>query len=71
MCLHENKICPRCSNTFECKPGNITQCHCYGISFTMEEKAFLEDRYHDCLCAGCLKELKNRYIMFKEKFLYR
>jgi len=71
MCLHENKLCPRCSNTFECKPGNITQCKCYGIALTIEEKVFIEERYEDCLCISCLKELKDRYIMFKEKFLYK
>jgi len=25
--------------------------------------------YDDCLCNGCLHELKNRYAVFREKFI--
>ncbi len=61
MSKHESKHCPRCSNLFECKPGNITQCQCYWIHFTEEEKRFVEASYADCLCSNCLVELKNEY----------
>ncbi|TMI92105.1 MAG: hypothetical protein E6H06_15070 [Bacteroidetes bacterium] len=71
MCMHEEKICPRCSNKFECKLGSITECQCYGIVLTTEESAFIENRYNDCLCRKCLLELKNRYMIFKEKFLFK
>lgn len=58
MCQHEEKKCPRCGASFECKVGNITECQCYGVSFSVEERAFLEGKYEDCLCRTCLLELK-------------
>ena len=70
MCKHEEKKCTRCNVYFECKPGNITQCQCYGIQLSVEEKAFIEDRYSDCLCKKCLQELKQRYVFFKEKYFF-
>jgi hypothetical protein len=69
MCKHEENNCPRCNKPFECKVGDITNCQCYGISFTPEEKTFIAERYNSCLCAACLNELKNKYVVFKEKFL--
>jgi cysteine-rich CWC protein len=71
MCAHEQKICLRCSNKFECKLGSITECQCYGISLTAEETAFIESRYDDCLCGNCLIELKNRYIAFRKKLFLK
>jgi len=68
MCKHEEKKCPRCRDSFECKMGDITQCQCYGIGLSLGEKAFLEERYEDCLCRRCLLELKQRSVLFKEKF---
>jgi hypothetical protein len=68
MCKHEEKSCPRCQGQFECKPGDVVHCQCYGITLTTEERAFIEDRYNDCLCHSCLLELKQRYIFFREKF---
>ncbi len=70
MHKHEEKTCPRCNGTFECKVGDIAHCQCSEQSFTLEEKAFIEDRYNDCLCADCLKDLKNKYVLFREKFLF-
>jgi hypothetical protein len=67
--LHEIKTCPRCNSSFECKPGNITQCQCFGLKFTEGEKAFIEERYHDCLCKSCLLQLKNQVELFREKFI--
>ncbi|HEX7844425.1 MAG TPA: cysteine-rich CWC family protein [Chitinophagaceae bacterium] len=71
MNCHETKKCPRCNSPFECKPGNITQCQCYGLKISDEEKAFIEQRYEDCLCRNCLLQLKNQVELFKEKFIYR
>ena len=48
MCKHEEKICPRCAKRFECKAGSITECQCYGIKLSDEERAFVEDCYDDC-----------------------
>jgi len=68
MPFHEQKNCPRCEKGFECKAGDVTNCQCTRINLTIEERAFIEDRYSDCLCINCLFEMKNRYIAFKEKF---
>ena len=64
MCKHEEKTCPRCHAAFECKVGDITQCQCYGIKLTSEEKKFIESRYEDCLCRKCLNELHQRHTLF-------
>jgi len=69
MGKHEEKSCPRCSAAFECRPGDICHCQCYDTPLTVEEKAFIEDRYNDCLCRDCLLELRQRYIFFREKYL--
>lgn len=71
MCQHETKSCPRCKTPFECKPGNITQCQCFGISLTAEQKNYIEQRYNDCLCRNCLTQLQNDAALFKEKFIQR
>jgi len=69
MCKHEEKNCPRCGTGFECKVGSITECQCYGIVLSSEERAFIEEHYNnDCLCRRCLIELKDRYFYFKEKY---
>ncbi len=70
MPSHEVKTCSRCNNVFECKAGDISNCQCRHVELTAEERAFIEDRYNDCLCANCLLQLKNRYMLFKEKYLY-
>jgi hypothetical protein len=66
--MHETKTCPRCQQPFACKPGNISNCQCNGIKLTEEEKAFIADRYEDCLCINCLQNLKDKYVFFKEKY---
>jgi len=71
MCMHEMKICPRCSKTFECKVGSITECQCYSIQLSNEERMFIEECFDDCLCDNCLAELKSRYHVFKEKYLWK
>ena len=70
MPLHEIKICSRCNNNFECKLGDIANCECSKIVLSIEEKAFIEDRYTDCLCLNCLLQFKNRFVFFKEKYLF-
>jgi len=71
MCKHEEKKCPRCNKAFECKVGTVSECQCNGISFNEEERKFIGEKYNDCLCRDCLLELKNRYIMFKEKMYWK
>lgn len=68
MCNHETKACPRCGNRFECKPGTIMQCQCSTVALTDAERSFIAERYSDCLCIDCLKQLKNQVEFFKEKF---
>ncbi|HEX2532528.1 MAG TPA: cysteine-rich CWC family protein [Chitinophagaceae bacterium] len=67
MPLHEEKGCPRCGRTFECKSGNIGQCGCTAFSLSAEERVFLAERYADCLCPACLHELKQGTGSFTEK----
>lgn len=71
MCQHETKSCPRCNTVFECKPGNITQCQCYAIKLTGEQRAYIEQRYSDCLCKNCLEYLSVELNYFKEKYIFR
>ena len=70
MPQHEIKACPRCNILFECKAGDINHCQCKNIVLSIEEMAFVESRYNDCLCINCLQQLKNRYTLFKEKYLF-
>jgi hypothetical protein len=68
--MHESKNCPRCNALFECKPGNITQCHCTGVLLTAELRAYIEQRYSDCLCNDCLRHLQQELNLFREKYLF-
>ncbi|MCX8020042.1 MAG: cysteine-rich CWC family protein [Chitinophagaceae bacterium] len=68
--MHEIKICPRCQKQFECKAGSITQCQCYEFTFTDTEKAYIAQRYQDCLCRECLAGLKNQVNFFMEKYFF-
>jgi len=70
MPQHEIKTCPRCNNGFECKAGDVSHCQCNCIELNIEERCFIEDRYADCLCVSCLLQLKDRYMFFKEKYLF-
>jgi hypothetical protein len=69
--MHEQKLCPRCKKDFECKPGNITQCQCYGFKMNNELKVYIEHRYDDCLCRNCLEHLAIELNLFKEKYIFR
>lgn len=67
MCKHEEKKCPRCNTSFECKTGDILKCQCYGIELSVAEEAFIKSNYSDCLCNTCLLQLKSRYHLFIEQ----
>lgn len=54
---HEIKICQRCSQSFQCKVDNITECHCFEIVLTKEEREMAR-KSNDCLCHDCLLALK-------------
>ena len=70
MSKHEEKHCPCCNSVFECRPGSITQCQCSAIQLTVEETAFIEAKYEDCLCIGCLADLKQKYEHFKRIYIF-
>lgn len=59
--MHEIQICPRCNHSFECKPGNIFQCQCYGISISEKVASYLVQQYGSCLCASCITDIKKRF----------
>ncbi|MBS1760493.1 MAG: cysteine-rich CWC family protein [Bacteroidetes bacterium] len=69
--LHETKTCSRCGAGFECKPGNITQCQCFNLPLSDEQKAYIEMRYNDCLCRNCLIHLSSELNFFIEKYIYK
>jgi hypothetical protein len=61
MLKHEEKICPRCSKKFECKVGSILLCQCTTVKLSEVEKDYISEKYSDCLCADCMKELRAEY----------
>ncbi len=67
MPQHEIKKCPRCSNTFECKVGNVLECQCNQIVLTYDERSYAESRFLDCLCIDCLHVLRYEYQIKKKK----
>jgi hypothetical protein len=67
MSLNEQKICPRCNQSFECKIDDIAHCQCNTILLSLDERIFIEEHYTDCLCMNCLNDLKSAYIQMKEK----
>ncbi len=70
MCQHENKICPKCNISFECKVGNISQCQCTTVDLSVEERNYIQSNYSDCLCANCLLSMKNmHHNASKEKYI--
>jgi Cysteine-rich CWC len=71
MCKHETRKCPRCNTEFECKAGTIAQCQCYGIALTVEQRAYVEQRYSGCLCRTCLDHLSVELNLFKDKYIFR
>lgn len=36
-------------------------CQCYEVKLSPEEREFISERFDDCLCANCMKELKAEY----------
>lgn len=61
MSNQEEKYCPRCKAIFECKVGSINECQCSAIILTAEERNYISEKFDDCLCASCMKELKTEY----------
>lgn len=60
-CKHEQKFCPACGEPFECKVGTIMHCQCTTVQLSPKERAYIAQQYDDCLCAGCMQNLKTAY----------
>ena len=71
MAKQEFKNCQKCNNAFECTPGNISQCQCFSIKITAEQRAYIEQKFDDCLCRNCLSSVQNEFEHFKEKFIFK
>lgn len=61
MAEHEQKQCPRCMDSFECKSGSIELCQCSNIVMIDAHHEYIRSLYDDCLCASCLVELRRKY----------
>jgi hypothetical protein len=57
MSKHEIKRCPRCGSTFECKLNNPVHCGCAEIEIDDVRLLAIAERYSDCLCVDCLREI--------------
>lgn len=58
MQKHEEKVCPRCQQAFECKVGSVSLCQCSHVAVSEDERKYLQQCFGDCLCAGCIQALK-------------
>ncbi|MBX2932186.1 MAG: cysteine-rich CWC family protein [Chitinophagaceae bacterium] len=65
MPQREIKICFRCKNSFECKVGSITECQCTQIQLSIEERAYIDNKYEDCICINCLYQLRQEYLLYQ------
>lgn len=68
MNKHEDKICPRCEDSFTCKTGDVANCQCNTIKLEAGVYDLISKKYNDCLCNKCLLELNTKPFFFKEKF---
>ncbi|MFZ4799745.1 MAG: cysteine-rich CWC family protein [Bacteroidia bacterium] len=55
------KICMNCNEPFECNMENITDCHCYSVKLSDENKLLIASKFEDCLCNKCL------YLIIEKK----
>ncbi len=54
---HEAIACPRCHQSFACKPASISACWCIHEKVSMNLLRELQGQYEGCLCKSCLTEL--------------
>jgi hypothetical protein len=66
MAKYELKVCPKCNSEFECKPCNITNCQCYEIVLSNEKGEYIANKWKDCLCIDCLKNISYENINHKK-----
>ena len=53
--FEKQKRCSKCGLAFEC--GGLFGCWCRDVKLDSATLAALKERYDDCLCPGCLKQL--------------
>lgn len=41
--------------------GSISLCQCTAVEISDDERAYFNEKYNECLCAKCMKELKSEY----------
>ncbi|MFD1552041.1 hypothetical protein DNU06_00925 [Putridiphycobacter roseus] len=51
------KNCAKCDQSFECKASNIDACHCNTIKLNKWQLNYIHEKYNNCLCNACLKEM--------------
>ncbi|MFZ6013239.1 MAG: cysteine-rich CWC family protein [Bacteroidota bacterium] len=61
MLKHEEKNCPRCKRSFECKVGCVTNCQCSQVTLNDVERKYLNEIFQDCLCASCMLAMRSAY----------
>lgn len=61
MIKHEKKYCPKCNSVFECKVGSILLCQCTTVKLNEKERDYMKEKFDDCLCADCMKEVRAEY----------
>lgn len=55
------KKCPRCGEIFDCKMDKSCWCNDYKIADKLSRQ--LKNKYKDCLCEKCLRELGAKIIV--------
>jgi hypothetical protein len=40
---------------------SIEECHCADIALTEQERNYFSEKFEDCLCVKCMKELQVEY----------
>lgn len=57
----EEKYCPRCNTAFECNAGSIHLCQCTTVELNEKERDYMCEKFDDCVCASCMKEVRAVY----------
>lgn len=55
--LSVTSTCPRCGGGFHCGAQDARPCACAGLAVSAALQQRLRERYADCLCLACLREL--------------
>ncbi|MDR2963392.1 MAG: cysteine-rich CWC family protein [Bacteroidales bacterium] len=57
----EIKTCPRCGYKFECRHGDIVNCHCSSVVLDVLMHTYIKLNYADCLCHDCLSTVHDAF----------